>query len=77
MVACEGQLRLQSEYDAAHQTWMLHRLPATVAGIVLHQTPSSVGQDALQARNLAADRFYQHNRKCPLCNKLRILARNT
>jgi hypothetical protein len=67
-MACTEYCRLEQEYQAAVRHWTEFRAPLTV---LLPGRPSvnPLKQEALLARNRAADLLYLHRRWCPACKK--------
>jgi hypothetical protein len=67
-MACAEYRRLEHQYQAAVRLWKEFRAPLTV---LLPGRPNiyPLKQEALLARNRAADLLYLHRRWCPDCKK--------
>jgi hypothetical protein len=74
-MACVELSRLQLLYDDAELTWKQHGFPPIAARVVLNEGASRLGQEALSARNKAAELLYLHRRDCALCKRERINAK--
>jgi hypothetical protein len=65
MVCAEYQ-RLQQQYEDAVRAWAKFKAPETVV-LPGRERPAQLEQEALKARNKAADLLYLHRRRCPQC----------
>jgi hypothetical protein len=70
-MACAEYRRLEHQYEAAVRTWTKFRVPLTVS-LPGRPNVDQLKQEALQARNKAADLLYLHRRWCRDCKKSEV-----
>jgi hypothetical protein len=67
-MACPEYRRLEHHYEAAARLWTEFRAPLTIP-LPGRPNVDPLKQEALLARNRAADLLYLHRRWCPDCKK--------